>query len=491
MKRLALFAYLSGLGILPTAIQCSAQESWDPPAITVFPDHELAAKSSRATQKLIADGELLFRTKFTRAYGAGRPAATGDSKPTFRNPENDEALIRTAGPDANSCAGCHNQPLIGGSGDFVANVFVGAHFTDPPTHSIDSTVTNERNTLGIFGAGAIEMLAREMTKELHAQRTNALAAARKQGRAYRQDLSAKGVSFGFLTARPDGTYDASELEGVDPDLVVKPFGFKGISISLREFTINSLNQHHGIQAVERFGWERTGMRDFDEDGVETEFTIGQVSALTLFQASLPAPRQGIPPDPVKRKIIDHGGELFSAIGCSRCHVPTLPLRSHFFSEPNPFNRPGNLVPGDVTHAIRHTIPTFRGSTGGITHSSKGELLVHAYTDLKRHRICDEEDPFLCNERLRQDNVPTDQYLTPKLWDVATSAPYGHRGDCATLSEIIVHHSAEARGARNSFMALQDVDKKALIRFLLSLGAAWAPNGNNSHLPRMFITQKGN
>jgi hypothetical protein len=33
---------------------------------------------------------------------------------------------RISGPDANSCYGCHNQPygIPGGSGDFVASVFV-------------------------------------------------------------------------------------------------------------------------------------------------------------------------------------------------------------------------------------------------------------------------------------------------------------------------------------------------------------------------------
>jgi hypothetical protein len=31
---------------------------------------------------------------------------------------------RISAPDANSCAGCHAVPRVGGGGDIVANVFV-------------------------------------------------------------------------------------------------------------------------------------------------------------------------------------------------------------------------------------------------------------------------------------------------------------------------------------------------------------------------------
>ena len=134
------------------------------------------------------------------------------------------------------------------------------------------------------------------------QQRSALAIARARGEDVEVGLTAKGVSFGWIVARPDGTFDASRLEGVDPDLIIKPFGAKGVVISLREFTINALNQHHGIQAIERFGWERTGRRDFDEDGVEVEFTIGHVSALTLFQAALPPPRPRKPGGEVERAV---------------------------------------------------------------------------------------------------------------------------------------------------------------------------------------------
>jgi hypothetical protein len=358
-----------------------------------------------------------------------------------------------------ACSSCHNQPGIGGSGDFVANVFVGAHFSDPPTRSIASDVTNERNTIGLFGSGLVEIAAREMTTELMGQREDARRRALKSGQDELIRLQSKGVSFGTLLVHPDGSFDASGLEGVDYGLVVRPFGVKGIAASLREFSIAALNQHHGIQAIERFGWERTGFRDFDLDGVENEFSIGQLTALVAFQASLPPPRQKLSNDNVMRTRELAGGELFRNVGCADCHVPKLPITSNVFLEPNPYNRPGAIRPDDVGGVVRIPVQ-------GTDHQ---ELYLEAYSDLKRHNLCDDEIRHFCNEERKQDNVDLELFLTAKLWDAATSAPYGHRGDLTTLSEAILAHGGEARKQREAFLELADDDKRKLIQFLLSLG----------------------
>ena len=72
-------------------------------------------------------------------------------------------FTRVSAPEANSCAGCHNQPQAGGAGDFVANVFVLAQNLIP----VSGTILNpdfsqtflERNTLGMFGSGALSCSA--------------------------------------------------------------------------------------------------------------------------------------------------------------------------------------------------------------------------------------------------------------------------------------------------------------------------------------------
>jgi hypothetical protein len=77
--------------------------------------------------ELIEFGRKLFTAVWTRQEGAGRPLTkgTGATLSDLDNP-----LIfprnfnRISGPDANSCAGCHNSPFIGGVGDIATNAFV-------------------------------------------------------------------------------------------------------------------------------------------------------------------------------------------------------------------------------------------------------------------------------------------------------------------------------------------------------------------------------
>lgn len=447
-----------GIGGFPNEV--FSQKCWDPPSIRVFPNHE-----STSVDQLIKDGRLLFKTKFNIRDGAGRPAATGDSKPTPRFLVKERKFHRIAGPDASSCFSCHNDPEVGGSGDIATNVFVGAHFSDPPTQSVSGNVTNERNTTSILGSGAIELLASEITDELRSLREKALKTAIEGGQKVQVKLVSKGIEFGSVIVRPDGTYDNSQLKGIDDDLVLKPFGSKGVAISLREFTIAALNQHHGIQAIERFGWERTGRKDFDMDGVTHEFSIGQVSALVLFQAiSLPARRSEI-------KHFQKNLNQFRAIGCADCHVPYLDTQSSLFSEPNLYNRPGNIRPADIQRQIKVPIPVDTSERGAVQKNDRGGLRVWLFSDLRRHNITDSDEnaPNLGQEYLRQDNVPEAQFMTPRLWELATSAPYGHRGDYSTVSEVILAHGGEAAKSREKFLTLTAEEKKSLIAFLLSLG----------------------
>jgi hypothetical protein len=420
-------------------------------------------------------GRVLFEARFNRLDGQGRPGSTGAGAPRGLG---QPAFIRTSAPDSNSCAGCHNQPAAGGAGDFVANVFVLAQTLDPVTESIDSTHSNERNTLGMYGSGPIEMLAREMSAELTAIREAAAQTARQNGAPVTRALTAKGVSFGSITVLPDGRVDPSAIEGIDWDLIVKPFHQKGAVVSLREFTNNAMNHHHGMQSVERFGESI----DADLDGVVNELTVGDMTAVTVYQASLPVPVENLAQEPARRIAALFGEQLFDSAGCGGCHVPTLKLDNRFFSEPNPFNPPGNLVPQQLPHVFSWDM-TAQGPQPRLERDGKGAI-VRAFTDLKRHNLCDADFSFFCNERVPQGNLagfapassftmparprPTEQFLTRKLWDVGNSDPYGHRGDLTTLTDAIYYHGGEARTARDAFFAMSEQWQAAVIEFLKSL-----------------------
>src|SRR5262249_51654072 len=100
----------------------------------------------------------------------------------------------------------------------------------------------------VLGLGFIQALGVEMTTELQLARDNALAVAADKGAPQAAPLSSKGVSFGSITAHPDGTLDTSKLTGIDPDLVVKPFGWKGHTSRLRRFAEDAARVHFGIQS---------------------------------------------------------------------------------------------------------------------------------------------------------------------------------------------------------------------------------------------------
>jgi hypothetical protein len=434
---------------------------------------------------LFSVGEQIFQARFNELDGQGRPASTGTGAP--RVPDQ-PAFIRTSGPDANSCLSCHNQPRSGGAGDFSVNVFVLAQAKDPVTFSIGPEDSNERNTVGMMGAGPIEMLAREMSNELIALREEAKLEAEQTGQPARRELVAKGVNFGAVTVLPDGKVDPTEIEGVDWDLIVKPFHQKGAVVSLREFSNNAMNHHHGIQSIERFG-----NGDPDADGHTGELTIGDITAVTIYQAALNTPARVIPVHFARKSAVTKGEMIFGQVGCTECHIPSMVLNDRYFREPNPFNPPGNYTNNQIEFAFDMTS---EGEKPRLEAHPSGGAIVRAFTDLKRHELNDNDLNFFANELLPQGKTngfapatdftiepgprSTTQFLTRKLWDVGNTDPYGHRGDLTTMSEAIYYHGGEARQSRDAFLARSANDQAAVIEFLKSLQIV--PPGSNPVTP---------
>ena len=433
---------------------------------------------------LIAFGESLFVARFTSQDGLGRPLSKGTGAPlsdpssplVFPRNEN-----RISGPESQSCAACHNLPRAGGGGDPVGNVFVMAQRFDfltfdhadsiPARGAMDEAgnfatlqnVADERKTVGMFGSGYIEMLARQMSADL--QRI-----CDRMPPSTSAALFSKGVSFGVVARRPDGTWDTSHVHGISalslsttgpndpPSLILRPFAQASNVISVRQFTNNALNQHHGIQSEERFGLDV----DADGDGVVNELTTADVTALTLFQATLPPPGQVIPNDPTVEQAVRKGRQLFGAIGCASCHIPALPLTANnnpglpgkpgwIYSEPGPYNPPGNLRPGPADYPntappilVDLTSDALPGPRLKPVNSPVGEVVwVPAYTDMKLHDLCSgPDDPD--REPLDQNQPPGSAaffagncfFLTRHLWGLYNSGPFMHNGDFSTMREAI-------------------------------------------------------
>ncbi|MBO0346357.1 hypothetical protein J0X15_14075 [Roseibium sp. CAU 1637] len=444
---------------------------WDERVIREGIDYDALANDPEFSLEALRDkGKELFEGRFIKDEGAGRPNATQAIVPTKRRRPAGHMFLRLSGLDANSCQSCHAMPVSGGAGDFTANVFVSEGFESADFDTTDPQFSNERGTNHLMGAGLIELLAREMTADLRAQRSKAVVAARENGQAVTLQLETKGVSFGVLTAQPDGLVETSGLEGIDSDLTLRPFGQKGVFGSLRQFTVNALNQHSGMQPAERYGVAWTGTADFDGDGVDNEISIGQVSAMVAYQATLPAPGRKTPLPDIWVEAAKHGEHLFSEAGCASCHRPSLPLESLVFQDPNPFETAGTLRPSDVTTALKLDLGTLDW-VKALPKDDQGRTLVPLFGDLKRHRIADAARDTLGNELLSQRFVARDVFLTAELWGVGNTAPYGHRGDLTTLHEVIDAHGGEATEARKAYTALPENDRQAILAFLKSLEIA--------------------
>ena len=435
-----------------------AQQIGDVPAIAVHMN-EADIESGRVPfDDVVKYGEKLFTAVFNRLDGAGRPATTADLKPRLPQP----GMLRTTGPDAHSCTSCHNRPRPGGGGDFATNVFVIDDSTATVRDSINPEFVNERMTISLFGAGPIEMLAREMTRELQETRLTTINHAYLCSCDTPAHLTAKGVDFGDIIAHGDGKVDTSRVHGVSGDLVVRPFHQTGAAVSIRQFTNEGMNQHLGLQSQELFGIDT----DPDGDGIKNELTVGDITAIALFQAQLGTPVPHLPDDPVRRKAAQQGEVLFAKIGCSSCHIPEMKLKSRMFTEANPFN-PEWTLPYTVRKPVGFDMTT-QGEPPRLEPTPDGGAIVRAYTDLKRHNLCDEDDRFFCNDKVAEAGIPPGMFVTRKLWDIGSSAAFGHRGDLSTITEAIEHHAGEARASRTNYGNLTDYERAAIVEFLKTL-----------------------
>src|SRR5207245_9909153 len=138
------------------------------------------------------------------------------------------------------------------------------------------------------------------------------------------------------------------------------------------------------QSTERFGIGK----DPDGDGFVNEMTRADVTAVSVFQATMAVPGRVIPNDPDIEAAVLVGEQRFASIGCTTCHIPALRLDNQgwMFSEPNPFNpaSPHNLLVGEAptltVDLSSDELPAPR------LKPVRGVVMVPAYTDLKLHDI---------------------------------------------------------------------------------------------------------
>lgn len=405
-------------------------------------------------------GEQLFSARFTQIDGARKHNATGSLIATAATAPAERSFEAASGAGASACASCHNEPLIGGAGDIVSNIFIRNEFTDSTATPLLHRA-NERGTNHLFGAGLIELLAREMSADLARIRQRALTRARNSRGTVRLQLISKGVSFGHLVASADGLINVSAVVGVDSDLIVRPFSQQGDVVSLRQFTLNALDHHHGMQAQERFGARWTGTFDQDGDGRHNELAAADVSALVAWLATLEPPFTPPAPDLQWQRAAESGSQQFDAMGCVDCHRRQLPLTSVLFSDPGPYD----LAPAESTAAAAIYDLSLRDWLEELPRNNAGDVMVPLFGDLKRHRMHDTSPA----RHLPTTFQHSAAFMTAELWGVAATAPYGHRNDFTTLDAVIRAHAGDAAAAADAYRRASDQQRSSLIAFLKTLG----------------------
>jgi hypothetical protein len=358
------------------------------------------AAGKMSSQELFEAGEKLFHTVYNGLDGVGMMRTVG-GKPLNRFSTGVAGGGQPIAVSAQSCGSCHNRPFGAGAGLAHTHITFDSDSDGVPPFRL-------RSTTSLFGNGLLQLLAQEMTEELQAHRDAAAAAAKAQpGVASRQKLTAKGVEFGELVATADGagevTFDLAAVRGVDPDLVVRPYSWKGSVTTLRTFQTLPATFGMGMMA-EEFVWrlpEEAGP-DPDGDGVERELSVGDITAMTIYNAAQETPESvqrlaamGLVAAPAAADLerVERGRELFARIGCASCHRPELRLANAVFEEPTARGNGHYLdrfLAGkdpDYDPARPARIDLARdGQVPRVEAHPDGGYVVRLYGDLKRHRM---------------------------------------------------------------------------------------------------------
>jgi hypothetical protein len=476
---LLLFAAAVCLGPLASA-------QVDGPAHTETDDLTLADIQNLSFKELRELGQAVFTTPFNTHDGLGDGPYDPGEWPPFEFGHrpglqtDDTHFLRINGLDAQSCNECHvivshatRPPTLGiaGVGGIVQQAiilptmldvsdsfddrmgYLAGHTPDLPMVPDGVADYNGRfaNPPFLFGAGGVELLAKEMTADLQAILAQALVAT--PGTVLQ--LTSKGVDFGSVT---NVGFQAVELdlEGIGPievdednpaaNLVVTPFGRKGENFSVRDFDRGAMQFHFGIQPVEVFG----AGTDEDGDGHVDEVTEAEMSALHFFGVTNPPPEQG-----KTNPAAQHGEALFASIGCTYCHRPSLTTSSQLLPLAHP---------EDPTDPSANVYGHVDLKKVGFKKSGPG-VVVPLFSDLKRHDM----GPRLAESfEIPGKAVADEMFVTARLWGIADTAPYMHDGRATTLFEAIEMHGGEAQAQRDNFLALGASDQSDLIAFLNTL-----------------------
>lgn len=478
----------------------------------------LMVASATAEEALDPPAVVAGKTLFQKRWEAGKPAGVLGSDglgPMF---------------NAVSCDACHNQGGVGGGGSIDFNVDLLSHanggsgtsdvrdrlrsahpaFVSGKNQEIQPNITLHR-----FSSSAKYSALRQLfagTPVPERLPPNELAVLqRKIAQKPVRTAEASDLKFVLTQRQTPALFGAGLIDAIPDELLeklaaIQPFKFPGISGRVPQVR---------IEKVGRFGWrgQTEHLSDFvlgacanelglqvpktsqpmdptrpDYKPVGLDLTQEQCDSITAYVASLPVPKFITPEDGEKARVADFGRTVFQSVGCAACHVETVGPATQVYSDlllhdmgpvladpvaadhefqliervPVSINRKkGNESQSSSIEPQPQSVPQQRGYNGG--GGPPPIQLVHIH------------QPFTATTTLRATfkHVPTtitQEWRTPPLWGVASSAPYMHDGRAATLVEAIALHGGEAKATTDRFLELPTTQRLALLEFLSCLRA---------------------
>jgi CxxC motif-containing protein (DUF1111 family) len=318
------------------------------------------------------------------------------------------------------CANCHNEPVPGGSGAFTqvtASVLNADGFCDP---------------LADRGGPVYQLKVTPALKAALGIDAEPIPPEADQGKRTTPDV----FGFGFLDAVPDSTIlaladpDDADGDGISGrvnrffDGRIGRFGRKALTPTLAEFNEGAFHIEQGL-SVPAFLTEGTaggtpipaGVDPVPEPEVSAELVAHTNAYVRMLAQARPLTLDGT---------ARRGQQLFSSIGCAKCHTPLLRT-------------------GDYPIQVIANRP------------------FAAYTDLLLHDM----GPELADVCQGLVALPS-EFRTEPLMGLRLVRRYLHDGRATSLEQAVELHGGEAGGSRDAFRALPAADRRALIRFLGTL-----------------------
>jgi len=350
--------------------------------------------------------------------------------------------------NANSCAECHEDPIVGGTGDEVeihaaiSSTLAALGSPDPALRSAAESGDSAPREDSSPPAASCDLLIdrggpvfqTEVTQALH----DALGIDEEpvpQEATQAQRTIPDVFGFGLLDAIADSTLLALE----DPDDAngdgisgranrfidgrVGRFGRKAFVPNLAEFNDGAFQIEQGITTSGTPNEGTVGGQPMPP-GVdplpEPELSDEDVRLANQFVRFL------APPLPVtKGREVRLGEKIFADIGCTACHVPAL-------------------------------------RTGYSDVEALSNRMVRAYTDMLLHDM----GPELAD--ICFGLASPSEFRTEPLMGLSLSEVFLHDGRAVTIEAAIELHGGEGSAARDAFIALPEHKRKALLAFLRGL-----------------------